>query len=156
MEGVTTTVGPAAQTRAFVVDASGRSERLLSHEEVVKRLFDAFSRHELEQALSLLDEEVVFQPMTAEVTRAGKPYRGHDGVRRYARDVESVWDELTIHPTQIRAAGNAVVALGLASGRGPAGSFEDVPATWMFRFRDGRVLQAQIFSNVRHLHEALG
>lgn len=118
-------------------------------------LFEAFSRREITQALTLLHPEVVFQAMTAEVTQAGEPYCGHEGIRRYAADVESQWEELTLQPTQIRAAGNAVVALGLVSGSGQAGSFEDAPTTWMFKFRDGLVINAQIFSEARNVFEAL-
>jgi ketosteroid isomerase-like protein len=89
------------------------------------------------------------------VTQAGEPYRGHDGIRRYFADVQSVWDELTLRPTQIRAAGSAVVALGLVSGSGPTGSFQDAPTTWMFKFQDGLVINARIFSETRHVEEAL-
>jgi ketosteroid isomerase-like protein len=127
----------------------------ISQEDAVARLFDAFSRREIAEALALLHPEVVFQPMTAEVTRAGEPYRGHEGIRRYAADVESQWEVLTLRPTQIRAAGRAVVALGLVSGSGRAGSFEDAPTTWIFKFRDGLVIDAQIFSEARNVFEAL-
>lgn len=127
----------------------------LSKDEVVASLFEAFSRRDLPGALALVHPEVVFQPMTAAVTRAGEPYRGHEGIRRYAEDIESCWEELTIHPGQIRAAGRAVVALGLVSGRGPAGSFEDAPTTWVVKFRDGLVAHAQIFSDERNVVSAL-
>src|SRR6202012_252663 len=71
------------------VSAAGRERRAVaapseegpqSKEAVVARLFDAFSRGALLSALPLLHPEVVFQPMTAEVTRAGEPYRGHEGI----------------------------------------------------------------------------
>jgi ketosteroid isomerase-like protein len=133
-----------------------RAGAVLSKEETVTLLFEAFNRRELEDALALLHPEIVFQPMTAEVTRAGQPYRGHEGIRRYMADVESQWDELAVCPTQIRVAGDAVVAMGLVSGRGRAGSFADAPTTWMFRLRDDLVVQARIFSEPRHVHEALG
>ncbi len=127
----------------------------LSQEEVVARLFEAFSRRDLESTLALVHPEVVFEPMTAAVTRAGEPYRGHEGIRRYAQDVESHWEVLTVHPAQIRAAGCAVVALGLVSGRGPGGSFQDAPTTWVVKFRDGLVAHAQIFSDARNVVNAL-
>jgi ketosteroid isomerase-like protein len=124
-------------------------------EEVVARLFEAFSRGDFKGTLALVHPEVVFQPMTAAVTQAGEPYRGHEGIRRYAEDLESYWEELTIQLAQIRAAGTAVVALGLVSGRGPAGSFEDAPTTWVVKFRDGLVAHAQIFSDERNVVSAL-
>ncbi len=132
------------------------SESILSKEDVVLRLFEAFSERRLADALALLTEDVVFQPMTAKVTRAGAPYIGHEGIRRYVADVEERWDELTLRPTQIKAAGQAVVVMGLVSGRGRAGSFADAPTTWMFKFRGDRVASAQIFSDAGHVLEALG
>jgi ketosteroid isomerase-like protein len=128
-----------------------------SKEEVVTLLFEAFSRREMDDALALLDPEIVFQPVTAEVTRDGEPYRGHEGMHRYMADVEATWEELTVHPTRIRAAGDAVVAMGMAGGSArDGGSFEDVPTTWMFKFRKGLVIQIQIFSDPSHAREALG
>jgi ketosteroid isomerase-like protein len=124
-------------------------------EEVVADLFEAFSRGDLARALSLVHPEIVFRPLTAAVTRAGEPYRGHDGVRRYMADVEAHWEQLTVRPAQIRAAGRAVVALGVVSGRGPAGSFEDAPTTWVVKFREGLVVHAQIFSDERNAVNAL-
>ncbi len=128
----------------------------LSKEAVVAQLFDCFSRRDVESALTLLHPNVVFQPMTAEVTRAGEPYRGHHGIRCYVEDVEAHWQRLVVNPTQIRAAGRAVVVLGLVSGAGPGGSFADVPTTWVLKFTDGRVAHAQIFADARHVNEALG
>jgi ketosteroid isomerase-like protein len=157
--------GEQVAERATQADSAGRERRATvlvpvdegpqSKEAVVARLFEAFSRRELLSALPLLHSEVVFQPMTAEVTRAGEPYRGHEGMRRYTEDIESHWEELTVHPAQIRAAGRAVVVLGLASGRGPAGSFENAPTTWVIKFKDGLIYAVQIFSDARHVVGAL-
>jgi ketosteroid isomerase-like protein len=128
-----------------------RSDSVAGKEQVVAQLFDAFSRRRLQDALRLLTDDVVFVPMTARLTRSGEPYRGHDGMRRYVADVEEQWEELILRPTQIKAAGDAVVALGLVSGRGAAGSFEDAPTTWMFKFRGEKVAHAQIFSDAANL-----
>lgn len=133
-----------------------RTKDLLAKEQLVADLFDAFSSRRLADVLSLLTDDVVFVPMTAQITQAGEPYRGHDGMRRYIADVEAQWTELTLRPTQIKAAGNAVVALGLVSGRGAAGSFEGAPTTWMFKFRGERVTHIQIFSDAAYVLEALG
>ncbi len=134
----------------------GAEDTPLSHEGTVARLFEAFSRRDLDGALALVHPDIVFQPMTAEVTQAGEPYCGYEGIRRYTEDIEAHWDELTVHPAQIRAAGRAVVALGLVSGSGPAGSFENAPTTWVVKFKAGLVIHAQIFSDARNVVEALG
>jgi ketosteroid isomerase-like protein len=152
--GVTSTPIEASTTPIEATTTSIEASTL-SKEDTVTRLFEAFSERKLTDALALLHPEVVFQPMTAEITRAGEPYRGHEGIRRYVADLEAQWEQLTLHPAQIRAAGQAVVVLGLVSGSGHAGAFEDAPTTWMFKFRDGLVIQAQIFSDARYVHEAL-
>jgi ketosteroid isomerase-like protein len=127
----------------------------LSHEAIVARLFEAFSRRDLVSVLPLMHPEIVFQPVTAEVTRAGEPYRGHEGIRRYAADIDAHWEELTVRPAQIRAAGRAVVAIGLVGGSGRAGSFADAPTTWVVKFKDGLVIHVQIFSDPRNARAAL-
>jgi ketosteroid isomerase-like protein len=127
----------------------------LTKGEIVARLFEAFNHRDLPAILALVHPDVVFQPMTATVTQAGKPYHGYEGIRRYARDIETHWEELAVHPKQIRAAGQAVVALGLVSGRGAGGSFRDAPTTWVVKFRDGLVASTQIFSDERNVVHAL-
>jgi ketosteroid isomerase-like protein len=143
--------GPTPTTPA--IDAQPTDA--LSNEEIVRTLFDTFSRRDLQSAVELMHPDVVFQPMTAAVTRAGEPYRGHEGIRRYTEDVETHWEQLTIRLQQIRAAGRAVVALGLVSGSGSGGSFEDAPTTWVVKFRDGKVAHVQIFSDERYVTSAL-
>jgi ketosteroid isomerase-like protein len=127
----------------------------LSNEDIVRTLFDAFSRRDLQSAVELMHRDVVFQPMTAAVTRAGEPYRGHEGIRHYTEDVERHWQQLTIRLKQIRSAGRAVVALGLVSGSGSGGSFEEAPTTWVVKFKEGRVAHVQIFSDERYVTSAL-
>jgi ketosteroid isomerase-like protein len=155
---------PRERANERLAGAPGRERRVIappldegpqSQEAIVACLFDAFSRRDLLGALPLMHPEVVFQPMTAEVTRAGEPYCGHEGIKRYTEDIEAHWEELTVHPAQIRAAGRAVVVLGLASGSGPAGSFANVPTTWVVKFKDGLVFGVQIFSDARHVLGAL-
>jgi ketosteroid isomerase-like protein len=146
----------AARTTAPASPATDvRSPAALSSEEIVRTLFEAFSRRDLQSAVELMHPDIVFQPMTAAVTRAGEPYRGHEGIRRYTEDVERHWERLTIRLKQIRSAGRAVVALGLVSGSGSGGSFEDAPTTWVMKFKDGRVAHVQIFSDERYVTSAL-
>lgn len=71
------------------------------------------------------------------------------------RDVRAHWHELTLKPGRVRVAGDAAVTLGTVSGHRIAGSFEDVPTTWIFKFRNGRVVRAQIFSHPRPIITAL-
>jgi ketosteroid isomerase-like protein len=126
-----------------------------SRTELAQQLFDAFNARDLKAALSLLHPDVVFEPVSGAVLN-GEPYRGHEGMRLYFADVQEHWRELTVNPVRLRGAGDAVVALGHASGSSAAGSLRDVPTTWMFKFDDGLVVHIQIFSDERLARQALG
>jgi len=56
----------------------------------VKRAFDAFARRDMEGALEFIHPDVRLWLVTAAVTRGGRPYVGHEGLREYARDVEQL------------------------------------------------------------------
>jgi ketosteroid isomerase-like protein len=110
----------------------------------------------LDAALSLLHPDVLFEPVSGAVLNDGEPYCGYEGMRRYFADVQAHWRELTVDPMHLREAGDAVVALGHASGSSAAGSLRDAPTTWVFKFDDGLVAHIQIFSDERLAREALG
>jgi ketosteroid isomerase-like protein len=126
------------------------------HEGLAELLFDAFNRRDIAAALKVVHPELVFLPVSAAVMADGEPYLGHEGLRRYMLDVQAHWLELAVHPVQIRAAGEAVVALGQVSGRGPAGTLDGVSTTWVLKFRDNLVVHAQVFSDERPMREAFG
>jgi ketosteroid isomerase-like protein len=147
--------GPGATTAP--AQANRRAGALaLSRTEIAQRLFDAFNSRDLECALSLLHPDVVFEPVSGAVLNDGEPYRGREGMRRYFADVRAHWRELTVNPVHLREAGDAVVALGHASGSSAVGSLQDAPTTWVFKFDDGLVIHIQIFSDEHLARRALG
>lgn len=127
----------------------------LTDEEIARSLFDAFNARDIEAALGLLHPEILFEPVSGVVMNDGEPYRGHDGMRRYFLDLQEHWHELRVNPVQVRAAGDAVVALGQTSGRGTAGPLAGVPTSWVFKFRDGLAVRIQVFSDERLARAAL-
>ena len=127
-----------------------------SRTEIAQSLFDAFNARDLDGVLALLHPDIVFETVSGAVLHDGEPYRGIEGMRRYFADVQANWRELTVSPVHLREAGNAVVALGHASGSSGAGALRDAPTTWVFKFDGERVAHIQIFSDVRPAREALG
>jgi ketosteroid isomerase-like protein len=118
----------------------------MSSEEVIRALFDAFARRDLDAALALAEPDVEFWPEgTAQRAERTAPYRGHDGIRQYFDDVAAVWDELRVEPGELRVAGDGVVAFGTATGR-PVGSDDEVgqPVIWLFKLRGGRVQHGRV------------
>ena len=112
--------------------------------DVIRALFAAFTRRDVEAALALVDEDFEFWPQgTAQVLDLELPYRGHAGLRRYFDDVAAVWERLEIEPRSIRAVSGGSTAFGVARGRTFAGESLDVPVIWVFRLRAGRVVHAK-------------
>lgn len=149
-------ISSTPQTWATSTASRDLTRTRLDYKDVAARLFDAFNRRDPSAVLGLVHPEIAFHPVSAAVMSGGEPYRGHDGIRQYVRDVETYWEELTVHPVQIRAAGLVVVALGMVSGRGVMGAFQDAPTTWVLKFKDGLVIHAQVFSDDRNMRGAQG
>jgi ketosteroid isomerase-like protein len=123
--------------------------------QIVKRVFDAFARRDLETALELMHPQVRLWVVTAAVTREGRPYVGHNGIREYFRDADRFWRALELRPLEFDEIGEAVVALGEVHARGPAGALKQ-PTVWTWKFTDGRVIDCRVDSDLRAAREALG
>lgn len=84
---------------------------------VVRAIYDAFERRDLDAALLHVADDVVFEPSgTARLTGRTEPYRGHAGMREYFADAARVWDELTLHAEDIRVVAGSVIVFGHALG----------------------------------------
>jgi ketosteroid isomerase-like protein len=98
-----------------------------------------------------------FMPATARMAgRGAQPYRGHDGLRTYLADVARVWQELRSEPDEFIEVGDDVV---VCTGRVYAwgvGRVIDAPAGWLWRLRDGRLVEGRIFENRREALAAAG
>lgn len=123
--------------------------------EVVKQAFDAFARRDIAAALEWMDRNVRLWAVTAAVSRAGRPYVGHQGLRDYWLDVQRLWQALQLVPIEFELIGEAVVVLGEVRARGPVGALRQ-PAVWTWKLRGGLVVEVRVDSDVRVAREALG
>jgi ketosteroid isomerase-like protein len=111
---------------------------------LVKQVYDAFTRRDAEALVAACAPDVEFHLPTAQFTRIGLPYRGHDGVRTYMRDAVQVWSELRLEPREFRERDDVVVAIGRVYAWG-AGRVVDTPAAWVWRLRDGLIVRLDVF-----------
>jgi ketosteroid isomerase-like protein len=125
--------------------------------EVVERMFAAFAERDLGALVELMDPEIEFLPVTANLTTGGVPYRGHAGIARYFDDVARVWPELRLFPEEVRdgAREGVVVALGRVIARG-GGMILDSPTGWVFQMRDGRIARLRVYGSHEEAVEAAG
>src|SRR5215217_9418173 len=111
--------------------------------EVVKAMFAAFAARDLETVLTLADPEIEFTAMTGEHAGRTDPYRGHEGLRAYFRDVASVWEELRLTPREFREVGELILVTGKVSARSRSRPVSGSTG-WVWRVRDGKVVYVRV------------
>src|SRR5271169_6840192 len=88
----------------------------------------------------------------------GEPYRGHEGIERWTRDVDEQFAEWRINLDEVREVGNAVVAIGAIHGKGRvSGIVVESPAAFVAHFgTDHCMRRARIYWDVTEALEAVG
>ena len=122
--------------------------------ELVKAMFAAFAARDLETVLSLADPDVELTAVTGEHAGRTDPYRGHDGLRDYFRDVAAVWEELRLTPREFRAAGDLILVTGKVSARSRSRTITGSTG-WLWRVRDGRVVYVRVYASAADAIAAL-
>ncbi len=114
--------------------------------DIVREVFAAVSRRDVDGVIALTDPDGEFWPVgTAEQTGRTEPYRGPDGVREYFADIGAVWEEFLLEPGDLRVAAGGVVSFGTVRVRA-VGDAEAVtiPVIWVFKLRGGKVLSCRV------------
>jgi ketosteroid isomerase-like protein len=124
--------------------------------EIVRRVFAAFEHRDAEGLRDLCAPDVIFESVTRRLVADGEPYRGHEGLHEYLRDIASVWQELRPVPDRYEEGeGGVVVATGRIYAWG-AGRVIDAPAGWLWRLADGKVVYGRVFETATGALEAAG
>ncbi len=119
-------------------DYYGNPAGLVDEIEVVRGLYDAFERRDLDAMIAAFtdDAELHFEG-TARLAGRTQPYRGHQGLREYLADVERLWEELVLHATDYRAVPGSVIVMGHITGR-RQGLDVRRSSVWTWKVTDGR------------------
>jgi ketosteroid isomerase-like protein len=106
------------------------------------RLWEAYGRGRLDDALELIDEE-------CEVRAAGseRVYRGHDGVRAVFAESRRRWKSITLTSDEVVEIDDAtIVAIARLTAFDHSGErVHDGSAAWVAEFARGRLLRATYF-----------
>jgi ketosteroid isomerase-like protein len=121
--------------------------------EAFRRGYEAANRGDVEGFLANVHPDVEFTSLIAEPE--GRTFRGHDGVRRWWREVILPLGGLHGEPEEVRDLGDTVVARVLGTYR-PSGV--EVPQTvWnVVRFKDGMAIWWRFFRTDEEALEAAG
>ena len=112
--------------------------------EVVKATFAAFAARDIDGVLALASTDIEFWAVTGEQAGRSTPYRGHDGMRQYFRDVASVWEELHLTPREFRGSDDLVLVTGRVSARSRSRTITGSTG-WIWRVRDGKVVFVRVY-----------
>jgi ketosteroid isomerase-like protein len=122
---------------------------------VVKAVFAAFAERDVERVLELIHPEFEFTTLTSDYAGRTEPYRGHEGIRQYFRDVSQVWDDLRLTPRDFREVGGDILVTGRVNARSAA-RIVDGSTGWVWRVRDGRVVYGRVYPSAADAERAAG
>jgi ketosteroid isomerase-like protein len=122
--------------------------------EVVKAMFAAFAARDVDAVLELAAPDIELTAVTGEHAGRTDPYRGHEGMRQYFRDVASVWEELLLTPRDFRAAGDLILVTGKVSARSRSRTVTGSTG-WIWQVRDGKVTYVRVYASAADAIAAL-
>jgi ketosteroid isomerase-like protein len=122
--------------------------------EVVRGMYEAFSRGDAEAALAYLDQEVVIDASHRVDGRVG---RGHEQLISILGEWLGTWEEWREEVEEMRDLGSRVLVLSTQRGRGKGSRIEwEGPFAMLYEIRDGRITRWTIYDDPRAAFEAVG
>ena len=125
-------------------------------EELVRRAYQAFSKRDLDALREIADPRIEIHTVTGIVAGRSEPYRGHDGLIEYLRDVGEMWDEIELLPTDFHELSDSrLVVFGRVRARRELAVI-DAPNAWLWEVGEGRIRSARVFGDPQSARELLG
>jgi ketosteroid isomerase-like protein len=117
-----------------------------------RRIMEAFNARDIDAWIALADPRIEFHSTFAAV--GGAVYHGHEGLRTYFRDLDSVWgDETRLESEAFFDLGEYTLVFQVLHGRGrQSGANVAMPVVLMVRWRDARAVYMKGYA---HREEAL-
>ena len=126
--------------------------------EIVKRIYEAVGRGDVETVLGLYDPKVEFVFTRSPFGEFLKydVYRGHDGMRRMFRErYDDAWRKVEDELEEVIDAGGQVVSVVSTHGRGRVSGAEvEMTHAAIWTFRDGMVVRVEWMSREEALEAA--
>jgi ketosteroid isomerase-like protein len=123
--------------------------------EIVQRAHDALNRGDLDALTSMCDPEFHLDMSDRVLNPA--TYHGHDGIRRFYKEVTEVWESFTWEPVEIRELEYGTVAIVHSTGRGRGSGLElDRRAGMVWRFEGQQALSLTFYRDPEQALAAAG
>jgi ketosteroid isomerase-like protein len=125
-------------------------------EELVRQAYQAFSKRDLDALREIADPRIEIHTVTGMIAGRSEPYRGHDGLIEYLRDVGEMWDEIELLPTNFHELSDSrLVVFGRVRARRELAVI-DAPNAWLWEVGEGRIRSARVFGDPQSARELLG
>ena len=122
---------------------------------LTRRFVDAYNSRQLEAQIELCDPEIELVPLRAVLEET--IYRGHDGIRRFARDLAESWSEAHVELLELEARGEQAVSIGRLTLKGrSSGAVTEVVGAAAWSVRDERLLRISYHQTVQDARRELG
>lgn len=113
---------------------------------LAREVLDALIVGDVPRALELSDPGVEWYSFFA--LGEGGAYRGHDGTRRFSREVREAFESIGAEFDDWLVLGDLAFIVGRIRYRGKASGVEAThPCGWVFKFREGKVAYFRAFSD---------
>ena len=124
--------------------------------ELHRRLIEAFNARDIEAFIALCDPQIELHSTFAAV--GGAVYNGHDGLRRWHRDLEDAWGgEISLEPEAYFDLDEDTLTVNVIHGRGrQSGAEVALPAAQLARWRDGLIVHIKAYAHREDAFNDLG
>jgi ketosteroid isomerase-like protein len=122
--------------------------------ELTYRAADAFNRRDLDAHLALTDDDVEAIPRAS---RMEGSYHGHDGIRRWWKDLLDAFPDFTVEVVEVRDLGDVTVAALRFRAHGAGSDLPVEETVWQaIRWRRGKAVSWSTFDTPAEALEAAG
>jgi ketosteroid isomerase-like protein len=123
--------------------------------DLIEGAWEAFAKGNLESAVALAADDA--QIRIPESLPFGGTYTGPEGFRNYVDQLLAIFSDFKATPEKVLGADDDhVLVLARTSGRTRGGERFEGRSAWVYRFRDGRVVEVEAFIDTAQLLELLG
>ena len=88
---------------------------------IVRGVYEAWNRGDLEATLGFMHPEIKIDYSAGAFPGLDETYEGHEGARKYWRDLRSPWSSLSVHVETLHGEGDRVATVFTFEGEGRDG-----------------------------------
>ncbi|MDX6632929.1 MAG: hypothetical protein QOG26_934 [Solirubrobacterales bacterium] len=123
---------------------------------LARAAYAAFADRDVDRLAELCHPEVELFTVTAVIAGHPGPYVGRVGLAQYVSEVDEVWDDIELTPTEfLEVSNDRIMVLGRVRARRET-TIVDSPNAWLWEFEGELVRRVRLYSDVQEARELMG